>query len=443
MQSEISLEGGEFELSCGVTKRCELDLANDDELRSSARRLYAHRATDGPEVFKRRQMAYGFTYSPYSLLVDADLTGIIQPASQYMHDWMHGVFVGGVWSVTVNYILEALRVDGIADLYQMILDYVAMWTFPARTKQSKAHEIFEPKRRRGNVKARYFKCKASEGLSVYAILAHFLQRCVIPAGRCVALCTTYLALADMIDFLLAASRYEHGFVQPHQLTAAIEHFYALYKAHIGLKLTTPKFHWTLHYPDALYQWKTLLSCFVHERKHKTILRFGTDIYNTTAFEKSVLHEVTCQQLAALDDTAVCDFSVGLIQPRPATKKLKNFVIDALDLHVVRNLLTINMALHARFSQAGVCSARDVVLVRDDRDGAVKAAGQIWAHLSVEGECISIVTMWDLIDFDRRQGSASWRLQHVPELIKLSSIIEVVVWAESDGVIRTLIPRYFC
>ena len=42
---------------------------------------------------------------------------------------------------------------------------------------------------------------------------------------------------------------------------------------------SPKFHWVAHFPLHLERLGTLISCLVHERKHKTIKRYADDIHN--------------------------------------------------------------------------------------------------------------------------------------------------------------------
>ena len=51
----------------------------------------------------------GFTHVPYSMLSDATLDPHLRVADQFMHDWMHMVFVSGVWNVVLNMLLESLR----------------------------------------------------------------------------------------------------------------------------------------------------------------------------------------------------------------------------------------------------------------------------------------------------------------------------------------------
>ena len=91
----------------------------------------------------------------------------------------------------------------------------------------------------------------------------------------------------MIDCFYYASR---GGVSPDQLQRSVHRFLDRYCEAIGADHMTPKFHWLLHFPFYLRHFGTLVSCYVHERKHRMLKRYCNDIRNTTVFEHSVLAE---------------------------------------------------------------------------------------------------------------------------------------------------------
>ena len=83
---------------------------------------------------------------------------------------------------------------------------------------------------------------------------------------------------------------------------------------------TPKLHWLLHYSDELQAHGTLFSCFVHERKHKVIKRYGNPIANmrvadrSDGFEESVMNEVSCHHIAMLKNFDTKNCKGGLVNP---------------------------------------------------------------------------------------------------------------------------------
>jgi hypothetical protein len=161
-KSKLLEEDGTEALRCNVIRHAELQLASDAELKFAVRRLNAFRAIDDPDTFIFRSMALGFRHMPYNMLSDLELDDVIAPASQFMHDWMHCIFVSGVWNHVMDLLLESLKEAGIARPYDLFYNYIKQWHWPGRLKMNKVFEVFAHKRREGNRKAKYFKCSASE-----------------------------------------------------------------------------------------------------------------------------------------------------------------------------------------------------------------------------------------------------------------------------------------
>ncbi len=76
---------------------------------------------------------------------------------------------------------------------------------------------------------------------------------------------------------------------------------------------------------------SLPNCGVHERKHKSVKRFGTDIKNDIVYNQSVLSEVVSQQFEGHRDIGLFNISPGLVKPSLAKPALANFVLGMLEL----------------------------------------------------------------------------------------------------------------
>ena len=104
----------------------------------------------------------------------------------------------------------------------------------------------------------------------------------------------YLCLCDLIDCFYYANR---GSVSPNELARRVHAFLQMFVDVYGVDYMTPKFHWLLHFPAWLKRFRTLISCFVHERKHKMVKRYANDMRNTRtnfdehSYEKSIMAEV--------------------------------------------------------------------------------------------------------------------------------------------------------
>ena len=255
---------------------------------TSVIRLRERQPGETQAAFTLRQQAAGLTWSPYSILTDPDLVGVVRPADQFMHDWCHCLLCSGVWNQTTHQLLEQFHASGFTNVYQQLHDYISNWRAPSRAeKAGQAHSIFDPTRRSGNVKAESFRCQASEALGVYMIVACFLRRVCLPAGRCVDACAAYLSLANLVHCITAIPR---GQVTPGTLRFYVHQFLALYVVAFDVYIP-PKFHWLLHLAREYQRFGTLQSCLCHERKHKIMRRYGNNIMNTSTFEFSMISEV--------------------------------------------------------------------------------------------------------------------------------------------------------
>ena len=60
----------------------------------------------------------------YNILNDMALDSVLEPAEQFMSDWMHCLFVGGVWNICLQMVLLVLWRDGIRYAYSSLFAYV-------------------------------------------------------------------------------------------------------------------------------------------------------------------------------------------------------------------------------------------------------------------------------------------------------------------------------
>ena len=198
----------------------------------------------------------------------------------------------------------------------------------------------------------------------------------------------------------------------------------------------PKFHWLLHFWRHLQSFGTLLSCFVHERKHRMVKRYANDVTNTDEYERTVLNEVICTHLAQMADDETFNFTIGLVRPRAAPRVLRDFLTRSVGASDADEL-EIRTAHESRFSPLATCTKNDVVLVRS---GSSFVAGQVWAHAEIDGVCVTLVSLWELLHVNADRGDAEWRLQDNPLMIDTTDIIDTVIWMQlGDNVVRTLLP----
>ena len=409
----------------------ELVLHTDDTLRSTLERLRAAHAVDAPADFKWREMALGFTHNDHNMVLDPQLRGILRPCSQYMHDYMHVVYVDGVANITLYHVMEVFRVSG--HTYTAIHDFLQPWVWPHRVggAHCAGKKVFNPKHENKTRNKNCFQAQASELLSVLPVIAFYVRCVLLPFadGQLLEACNVYLALFAVHVLLQDIL---HGTVTPPMLRRAIRSLLTLFVAAYGADPCKTKFHSLIHLPFEFDFHKFLISCWVHERRHRLIKKFAQDICGLASYERSVLAEFTAHHLEKLKDPNTFNFSPGLVSPHAPSARLRRFLVERFG---ERNFAT---ALESRYNAFAICARGDCVMVR--ADDAVKA-GDVWFHAEVDGEALSMISTWDCIE----QGAyfSKWRMCEAPAFFPTSAIVDTMIWSQADGVATVLLPRRLC
>ena len=418
----------------GVIVETDLDFATDDEVRGTVARLNTYKTTDNVTTFKLREQALGFTWSPYSLLADPDLTRVVAPCSQFCHDWMHCIVASGLFQLVLQLLLDCIETDGVRNAYVLCKEFLSMCHWPVGSHNSKLSLLFEDTRRTNNRKAGVFKCQASDALSMYPLLAYFVLTQFRKATVAVHACDAFLSLCDVIDLFTSAAR---RVVTPRMMRGRVNIFLQAFVAAFGAESLIPKCHWLLHFAKHLERWGMLLSCFVTERKHKMLKRYANQVENTIRFEHSVMSEVVCHQLAKLSDPDLYNFDIGLINPQLAPRALAEMLMAEF---VGACPADIKTASTSRISRFAVCGKKDVVLYTNNTSFC--AAGEVWAHVCVLGVNMTIVTEWVCLERDEPTMTAVWQARQEPIYIATEDILAPCAWVVlRDDVVRTFLPTH--
>ena len=428
-ESEIVDEDGRNLLVCSAIHEHELVFATDQDIRGAVNRLSTH-VNDAD--FELRQTAVGFTHSPHSILMDASLSDLVQPSTQFMHDWMHGIVCSGPFNVIACLLLDAIMAAGVGQVWTNMGDYVAQWTLPGRLRLG---DIFTPSRIKAHRKAKLLKCSASEGLSLYPIIAYWVQTVCIRSRRCIRECNVFLALCNVLDLLQTCN--VPGRVTAEEIRSACSTFLQMCVDAGWRDYMTPKFHWLIHLWKEFQEHGMLISCFVHERKHKLVKRYCTPVMNTTAFERSVLSEVACHHIHELSDDHAFNVDTGLVDPKVAPRALHAFLIRSLEIEDAV-CKTSNVA---RTSPYSTCRRGDVVVMKF---GTFYRFGRVWAHVDVDGAALSLVGIWAIQTLDMDKRAAEVVEVDDPQFIETSNIISPCTWCRpgSSGIVRVLLPCHF-
>lgn len=416
-----------------------LDLATDSEILGSVSRLALNKMTCSAADFKLWQQASGINYVAEGLLFDQTIqqAGILQPVTQYCHDWMHGVCSSGTMTVAIYAVLVSLSQAGLP-VWKLLADFVSLWKLPYAYSMPHLSDMFSPKRVEAYKKAKKFKCQASERLALYPIISMFVQTVPMKQNICLPQCRAFLAMSDVLDLLQSIATQT---VEPSQLMQAVEIALATFVAAGWKNKMIKKFHWLLHYADQFERFKMLPACWSLERKHKLVNKFANPLCNTTQFEQSVLEELLSHELATVKQDGLFDHSTKLLNPHPCSKKFAQFISKCFDAAVSRDQCLIGA--HARLSSSSTCSKRDVVLVQTDDVSQPWEAAEIWAHFDMDGKTFSLVSMLQLLSYEPARFCAKWQSVDLPMIIGTHDILCCLTFTKSeDNVVTGLIPYQF-
>ena len=428
-------------LTCQHWNVAELDFATDEDVRGAVRRLAAIFAVS-PDEYQLRSQAIGFRHEPHSLLNDPALDGLVKPCTQFCHDWMHAICVQGSFNTCVWKLFEDLRARGVSEIWETMATYVQGWEWPMAVLSSNQHlvDCFVGKRKKSSRKAQTFKATASDCLSLYAVLAMFVSAVLLRNGArsvCHQGCMAFLALADLLDMLHAVPL---GLVSPARLADAVNEFLKRCVAAGWSKWMHSKFHWLIHLPRHLERFGGLLTCFVHERKHRMVKRYADNIRNTRAYEKSIMGEVACHHLAQLRAGQCLQFGIALVGPKPVRPGLFELLQSTFAPHRLDKDLC-SYSQQARLDPAGICCRKDVVLVRGAQGGNALIAGQVWLHASVDGIVVTLVNLFKPLAGD---GEQRWDAsQQRPEFVDTKDVLAVTIHTPvEDRIVRVIVPWRF-
>ena len=435
VKSELVDSDGTHLLTNSLVFEHSLDFATSEDILGSVRRLAALKATVGSTEFELREQAFGFRHMPNGILLDEQLRPHLDPASQFCHDWMHCMVVNGVFGTLVYLVLEDLHKSHIA-IWPALCEYVGMWSFPARDRSSEAlAACFDVKRCRSSREAQTFKATASECLSVYPMIAYYFQAVVLRAGKCLQACSVLLKLADLMDQLQAIPL---ELVSPNLLRSTIR---KLLRATVDAgwaEYLHPKSHWLVHLPRHLDHFGFLPSCFVHERKHRLVKRYSSDISNTISFDKSVMAELLCQHFTDIEDDDSFNMGVGLLRPKMAPLKMVKFMENELNMNL--SSVRITTSPICRIKPTGVCHKKDLVMISSHLRGSFVLA-EVWFHAALDCEHVSLVTTYSILGDDESSGTSDWQIQQHPLFISTEDIFASVCYRKPTATTVKMIAPY--
>ena len=413
----------------------ELDkmrLHTKDSIMESLAALAAAKAAGTSNTqMKKLEQEYGWSEPTGSILYDASVSRELNPVDQTCFDWHHVYLVNGIFNEAVAQPVRALKPHGVG--YSNFHDFMHFWHWPRRLegRSVTGKSAFSPKRAKSSWKAETFHSGASESMSLYPVLAHFVRTILLPAGIEAAACNAFLALCLVLDLLMVVNR---GIVSATRLRDAVIDHLRQFAATHGEDAMTPKFHYSIHLYIFLRIFRFLVGCLLHERKHRLIKRYLQDAHNTpSTFDASILRECTVRHMTVLKHNPnLFSTSVGLVPPLVECKA-------EVRQWFQREFGSMpKMAASCRYSRFATASRGDVVAVRDEGGELEIGRLLLLVQFGGEDECMAVLHKFVLAE---RHGTyvVCRTAAAVQILIFINEILETLIWTEDGGSLTALLP----
>lgn len=429
-----SYELADHDRSGQLVSQCELDetkyaLQTDRSVRDSVDLLARSFGTIGRGRFDNMEKALGFNYLPEGALFNNDLMQHLDggPISITQYDFMHIYYVGGIWNTECGYLLERLKKAGIIS-YREVHDALQPWMFPKHFKSRgiTGQGVFK-KHSDGEA-----KCSASEGLSIYPLIRFILMELNSDPNKTVlmahpdvtAAVHSYFALCVVLDRLKNLSIHSAD-----EVSTCI-------KTHLNLRLRAyghacfqPKCHFSMHIPQFMRRSKKVLSCWVHERKHRELKRYGTATCMsnmTSSYEKGLLQECVLAQCQRME-TLHLRGPIELVSPAEAS--------DIVSQHVNAWLnsegLQVQVADEVCVNGALFIHRQDVALVCVD--GAEQIC-EVWIHVYVplRNLHLSCCSIWQPL------GNNRFQIVEQPMFLQTHQFLRCCVH-KKEGNVASVVP----
>ena len=266
---------------------------------------------------------------------------------------------------------------------------------------------------------------ASQCLGLYPVLREVLKLQDIECDDAKKAVDCYYSLCTVLDLLRQANK--PGAVSPRRLHRAIITHLRKFQETYGTEAWFPKCHLATHLGRMLLMFNILLSCYVHERKHKEIKRFGVmsrsvskDLRNTN-WDTGLLKNVIRVQLE--------DMSGPGMPNKPAHWESASRPVDAAAEAALRPLLGTNgpitTGIHAVVRGHVHVHSGDVVSL--ECNGQI-CIGELWYTFHADEVFMSCVSIW-------RPVEAAENLFHVedaPCIVESNSILSTMTYRRLDS-----------
>jgi len=305
---------------------------NIEVIEAAANRFAAGQITK--TMFENICTSRGINYNRYGVLFDPATRQMIKQRT-VKKDWVHTCLCDGIVSCEIHLILVAAQEKVGKGFESVALFLKGGWELPrGRGVTLKSLlAIFDDIRHEYSETHEKIKASASELLSVYGLLRHWVLVELRGEDGMADHVESFNAVCEVVDILLRAKDGGLSTVEASRLLkrAAPRHF-SLHKACYGTDHIKPKHHWIFDIILKLPDCEVVLDAFLIEKEHLLARECANPVKNTTKFEESVLSRMLHAQVKSLNDLGPQSELMGARVPYPGFADA--FVSDTLTLNGV-------------------------------------------------------------------------------------------------------------
>ena len=407
-------------------KLSQLLVHTDNEILDSFDRLLFNHQSMQKGQFEIWQKACGLTFSKCALLLDKDLRrlGILEPASQYCHDWMHCLVSAGIVQTAIYVLCSFLKPSG----WSVICDFLQLWQWPKHLPKQ-LHMLFSGKHAKKCQQNKKFQCPASEALGLLPVLVHLVKSFLLPKELlCPKIGKAFLACADIVDLVHYGQLW--NVCTPLALQKAAEDCLSAWVDANLEEYMIKKFHWTLHLAPALQRFQKLPACFAMERKHRFICKFASHLCKSTTYEHTLLQECLAEELFHLKQPNVFPDGIHLINGHRPSKQFHALMEQTFGFQIAIDSLQVSSSCRLQHS---ICTKKDIVLAM------VFQAMEILAFAQYNEDIFAFVQMLAFVEDAENVGACVWHESDQKCFVPATDILCPLIYNKDKSNVKTLIP----
>ena len=333
--------------------------------------------------FEKLQRDMGFNHVEAGLLQDVALRQYFLPIDCVAYDWMHIYLVNGLYHHEATLLVSMLQKHCSGAKQKDLNDYFASFTWPKKLEAASAtaRDTFKKKAMES------VKSSASEALSMFPVLRSFCSELPTKNAMILPALKSFYALCTVLELLKVVNECN---VTSDSLRNAIQAHLNLFQECYGPDLL-PKGHLSLHLPLQITCHKRLLSCFVHERRHKEVKRYANMLTNHTISDQTILQEVQLSHFVHLEEDLHL-FGFNFVPPKPEVARffMSHFGLDLKD---------VNSLLWSTQGPKG--NHGDFVSIREP-----SCIAELWGHFQFKENFVSLVSPLEKVGKNKFQKKGS-------------------------------------